>query len=84
MESRAEQIRTFILEHIKPKVRVDGGYISVASATDDEVVLLAQADCANCPAGSGCLEWWIGSELKREFGCDIRVVVKRDAPYYAR
>ena len=79
-----QDIETFILTHVQPKVRVDGGYISVESVREDEVVLLAQADCARCPASGGCQQWWIQGALKKAFGRDIRVVIRRDIPYYAR
>jgi len=77
-------IESFILTHLQPKVRVDGGYIALESVSEDEVRLLAQGDCAHCPAGTDCLSWWIESELKREFGRPLRVAIRRDPPYYAR
>lgn len=77
-------VRQFIEDFIRPKVRVDGGDIQFVALDADEVVLDAHADCAYCPAASECLKWWIEKELSARFGGTLRVRIHHQAPYFKR
>ncbi|MFA4945348.1 MAG: NifU family protein [Lentisphaeria bacterium] len=77
-------MQDFFETTLRPKVRVDGGDITFAGVEGDRVLIDAHADCAGCPATSDCLRAWLETELSRHCGRPVRVVIRKQLPYFAR
>ncbi|MCD6499894.1 MAG: NifU family protein [Deltaproteobacteria bacterium] len=55
----------FILERVRPGLRMDGGDVELVDVTDDGTVKLRlQGACHGCPMAVMTLHGWIEKELK--------------------
>jgi Fe-S cluster biogenesis protein NfuA len=79
-----EAVIRFVETQVRPKVRNDGGDVTVGGVHDDTVRILAHADCATCVATDKCLKWWLERELSRMAGEPVRVVIEKRPPYFTR
>ena len=76
------KVRAFFEAEIRPKVRVDGGDVTVSGVSGREVHVTAHADCSVCPATDCGLSWWIEKACRRQFGAGVTVKIEREPPYY--
>jgi len=83
-QTEAPEVLAFLETHLRPKVRVDGGDITLAEIDGDTIVIEAHADCAACPATGECLRSWLEAELSAFLRKPVTVRMRRNVPYYQR
>lgn len=84
----SDSLQHEIAEHferiLRPRVRNDGGDITLAAITGDTIHIEAHADCATCPATDVCLKNWLQTELSQAAKQPVRIEITKHAPYFTR
>ena len=70
------EIRDYLTKTIFPRVQADGGWLEWVDGNENEIVLRARGECANCECFSRCLDW-IRQRVKEDLQKEIQIHVEK-------